>query len=33
MQPPYPYAVCNVIDSAGRPGRENIGAAAQLICP
>jgi hypothetical protein len=25
--------VCNVIDSAGRPGCGNIGASAQLTCP
>jgi hypothetical protein len=26
-------AVCNVIDSAGRPGCGNLGASAQLTCP
>jgi hypothetical protein len=33
MVPPGSHAICNVIDSAGRPGCDNIGAAAQLTCP
>jgi hypothetical protein len=33
MVPPYPQAICASVDSAGRPGCDNIGAAAQLTCP
>lgn len=33
MVPPGSGALCNVIDSAGRPGCNNIGGAAQLTCP
>lgn len=33
MVPPNPPAMCNVIDSAGRPGCFNVGGSAQLTCP
>src|ERR1700734_721757 len=32
MVPAYPQALCESIDSAGRPGCENIGSSAQLTC-
>ena len=32
MVPPSPPAMCNVIDSAGRPGCFNVWAMAQLTC-
>ena len=33
MVPPYPQAICASVDSAGRPGCDNVGGAAQLTCP